>query len=1057
LVGGVFLLLNGGLPLAAQATYTPYRFTTFAGTAGGLGAADGTGAYAQFYQPFSVAVNGSGNLYVADSGNHTIRKITPAGVVTTFAGTAGSAGSVDGNGMAARFRFPRGVAVDGNGNVYVADTSNHAIRKISSAGDVTTLAGSAGAAGSADGMGVGARFNHPHALAVDASGNVYVADSLNHSIRKISPAGDVTTFAGGSRNVGNADGTGTAAQFNQPHGLAMDVGGTIYVADTYNHTIRKITPAGLVTTLAGMAGISGSDDGSGAEARFNYPWGIAVGGDGHVYVADQQNNSIRKITPTGVVTTLAGLAGSSGFANGAGAAARFDGPYGVAADGSGNVYVADTANLLIRKITAAGMVTTLAGKADNSGSADGDGASAQFAHPYGVATDGGGNVYVADASNFTVRKISSTGIVTTLAGMAGASGSTDGVGVAARFSIPWGLAVDGGGNVFVADSNNRTIRKITTAGVVTTFVGAAGVAGSADGTGAAARFLNPSGLATDGSGNLYVTDTSSSTIRKITAEGIVTTLAGTASAAGSIDGLGAAARFRFPSGLAVDASGNIFVADTNNHTIRKITPAGMVTTLAGTAGVSGSADGTGAAARFFLPCAVAMDPGGNVYVADTGNHTIRKVTSGGVVTTLGGWAGDYGSVDGTGGAARFDQPYGVAIDGSGNLYVADAVNNLIRRGVPAQAPLTIFAQPSNQSAGAGQSATLSISTSGTVPSAYQWTKDGVGISGGSGNTLTLAGVQPATTGLYAVTITDGATTVTSDPTILGVTTASEVIGAAEVLSPTAIRHPNGGIYDQVLLEGPAAAITSNYGASIVTRISFIDLTNDIVQVELFGPGTLSLVLDNPTGPAVASNYNQPSVNYMKGHVGIVVTGATEATNLSVFSLGRATAFDPTGAFNFMLPIDATNNPANNGSPLFVGQAGTVYDGVADVAFIAIASVNGKFGGLRAANANFYAAKGVTGVYAPKVAFQGPVFIGDITASDTATPMIVIGSSPDTRITGGDLLQANSQPVKVAGLTRLNFTAGSDSHGHLFSAKNNRGTLMQDGVDVTAQVVVNPAP
>ena len=346
------------------------------------------------------------------------------------------------------------------------------------------------------------------------------------------------------------------------------------MADTGNSTIRKITPAGVVTTLAGTAG---------AAARFDAPQGIAVDSAGTVYVADTSNNMIREITPAGVVTTLAGSSGGSGSADGTGAAARFSSPSGVAIDSAGTVYVADTENSTIREITPAGVVTTLAGTAGATGSADGTGAAARFSSPSGVAVDSAGNLYVADTGNSTIREITAGGVVTTLAGTAGATGSADGTGAAARFDFPMGIAVDSAGNLYVADTGNSTIRKITPAGVVTTLAGTAGATGSADGTGAAARFSSPSGVAVNSAGNLYVVDTGNSTIREITAGGVVTTLAGMAGATGSADGTGAAARFSSPSGVAVNSAGNLYVADTGNSTIREITPATVVTTVVGSA------------------------------------------------------------------------------------------------------------------------------------------------------------------------------------------------------------------------------------------------------------------------------------------------------------------------------------------------------------------------------------------------------------------------------------------------------------------------------------------
>jgi len=335
--------------------------------------------------------NGTMPELVAGSSGNT-------GIVTTLAGS-GSYSFADGTGTAASFNGPRGVAVDSSGNVYVADTSNSRIRKITSAGVVTTLAGS-GTAAYADGTGTTASFNGPQGVAVDSSGNVYVADINNNRIRKITSAGIVTTLAG-SGSYSFADGTGTAASIAQPAGVAVDSSGNVYVADSGNNRIRKITSAGVVTTLAG-SGIGAYTDGTGTTASFNGPQGVAVDSSGNVYVADSNNSRIRKITSAGVVTTLAG-SGDWAYADGTGTTASFNGPQGVAVDSSGNVYVADTSNSRIRKITSAGVVTTLAGSA--AGFADGTGTAASFNYPYGVDVDSSGNVYVADINNSRIRKI----------------------------------------------------------------------------------------------------------------------------------------------------------------------------------------------------------------------------------------------------------------------------------------------------------------------------------------------------------------------------------------------------------------------------------------------------------------------------------------------------------------------------------------------------------------------------------------------------------------------------------------------------------------------------
>jgi hypothetical protein len=317
---------------------------------------------------------------------------------------------------------------------------------------VTTFAGN-GTASSVNGSGTNATINAPIGVVVDSSGNVYVSDFSN-VIRKITPLGVVTTFAG-SGSGASTDGTGTNASFNNPYGLAIDSSGNIYVSEESGHRIRKITSAGVVTTLAG-SGSGTFADGTGASASFYRPYGVAVDSAGNVYVADAYNNRIRKITPLGVVTTLAGN-GSNGNTNGTGTNASFFHPVGITVDSDGNVYVGGIANS-IRKITPLGVVTTLAG-GSTAGSTDGTGTNAQFNECWGITIDSFGNLYVTDLNNRRIRKITSAGVVTTVAG-SGSQGSSDGTGTNASFNFPWGIAADLTGSLYVADKNNNRIRKI---------------------------------------------------------------------------------------------------------------------------------------------------------------------------------------------------------------------------------------------------------------------------------------------------------------------------------------------------------------------------------------------------------------------------------------------------------------------------------------------------------------------------------------------------------------------------------------------------------------------
>lgn len=337
-------------------------------------------------------------------------------------------------------------------------TSTPASLSIGTTG-VSTLAGWPGAYGSQDGTASNARFNYPGGICVDSSGNVYVSDGQNFTVRKITPQGQVSTVAGLAGSAGTTDGPVSVARFSGVGGVACSPSGDLYVADSGNYTIRKITPAGIVSTLAGSAGISGHVDGSGTSAEFSDPENLAVDSSGNIYVADGKGNTIRKVTPTGVVSTLAGT-GSKGSADGAASSASFNMPLAVAVDNSGNVYVADSGNSTIRVINTSGVVSTLAGLAGATGSTDDSGSRARFDTPSGLAVDASGNLFVADTVNDTIRKVSPTGNVTTVAGSAGSFEATDNYPLSARFNEPADVAVDASGVLYVADSFNNDVRRI---------------------------------------------------------------------------------------------------------------------------------------------------------------------------------------------------------------------------------------------------------------------------------------------------------------------------------------------------------------------------------------------------------------------------------------------------------------------------------------------------------------------------------------------------------------------------------------------------------------------
>jgi streptogramin lyase len=356
-IGFLCIVFAAGMYSCKQELLSPTKVkdSTIVAGSDSVGLVNGTGKAVRFNHPFGLAIDAKGNLYIADVGNSVIRKMDTAGLVSTFAGMGGVKGAANGMDSLASFNKPFGVAADASGNVYVADAGNNQIRMISAVtGMVNTFAGTGttGALNVADSVS----FNSPLGVAVDGTGNIYVADYENNLVRKITQAGVVSTLAG-SGAKGADDGLDTAATFNLPQALAVDAAGNVYVVDNGNDLIRKVTPTGQVSTFAG-SGQSGNSDGTGTGASFNSPFGITIDTSGNLYIADSGNNLIRKITPGGTVTTIAG-SGSRGAADGTGRAASFDTPAGIAVDKSGNIYVADENNNLIRKISQAGTVTTI--------------------------------------------------------------------------------------------------------------------------------------------------------------------------------------------------------------------------------------------------------------------------------------------------------------------------------------------------------------------------------------------------------------------------------------------------------------------------------------------------------------------------------------------------------------------------------------------------------------------------------------------------------------------------------------------------------------------------
>ena len=715
--------------------------TTIAGTGEQGSAGDGGPAVeAQLFIPDDVALDDSGNLYVSEALGNRVRKIDVTGRISTVAGTGVKGSKGDGGpAVEAQLNQPSELAIDTAGNIYIGEYSGYRVRKVDLEGRITTIAGTGTRGGSGDGgPATEAQFNFISGLAVDSTGNVFVSDMNEARIRMISPTGRITTIAG-TGNQGHSGDGGRAldAEIETPGGIALDSAGNLFVTEYWAGRIRKIDSAGIITTIAGTSEqLSTGDMGLALDAALDRPRGVATDSDGNLYVSENYADRVRILRPTAELSSFAVPLGASGesvvltvasdgalrlngtplvqgmeavatngnryaftqTASGAVVAEYVPGqqtvelPGGktvtlmngedgvwrigdqVAANGyrhveDGQEYLLEWtgAQWRLAKYT----IRTIAGTVDV---AEGIAATeARLFDPLAVALDSDGNAYVSEASNHRVRKINTSGVITTIAGTGERGYAGDGgPATQAEFDSPRGIVVNWLGEVFVADYGNDVARKIDVVGRVFTIR-------------TNRALFNPYGLALDLFGNVLVAESHvrNHLVRRIDFRGNVTTIAGVARQRGGFEGGGSAAeaRLNFPRAVAADAAGNVYVGDTLNHRVRKIDPTGTITTIAGTGERGHSGDGGPAVdAQLFAPTGLLVDLLGNVYISDSGNASIRKVDSSGMIETIAG-PGEPGTLGNGGPAikARLGSPRGIAMDPSGNLFVAESLNDIVRR------------------------------------------------------------------------------------------------------------------------------------------------------------------------------------------------------------------------------------------------------------------------------------------------------------------------------------------------------------------------------------------
>jgi len=829
---------------APHALLAQYAISTVAGG----GPNNLTALSASIGYPGGVALDAAGNTYIADSHSSHIFKVDTTNNLTVVAGngTHGYAGD-GGPATSAALSGPEGVFVDASGNIFIADTQNSVIREVTASnGNIITVAGTGAAGYSGDGgLATSAQLYDPYGVFVDSAENIFIADTDNCLIRKVS-GGNISTVVGNPLatpapcSYSGDGGPATSAQLDEPFGVFVDSSGNIFIADTQNSAIRVVNPgtqpitlaqiviqSGDIQTVAGISYDSGEgsacmftgDTGPATSAYLCQPAGVFVDGSENIFIADTANFAIREVATTGTITTVAGTLGTAGYTgdNAAATSATLNYPNSVVVDASSDIFIADTDNFVIREVTASNsFIQTIIGNNTLAYSGDsGLAVNAELSSPASVSIDAAGDIFIADSENSAIREVvAASGDIQTAAGngtlcaLSTALCGDTGLATSAQLNNPQGVFLDASGNIFIADTADNRIRvvntttaTITVAGIAISSQTIATVAGTGTGgysgdTGAAisAELSSPYGVFVDSNENIFIADTGNNVIREVSSSGIITTVVGNnteCTPAGATCGDGGAAtsaQLSSPAGVFVDATEDIFIADTFDNRIREVTAStGIIATVAGTGARGYSGDGSAATSALLdSPYGVYVDTAGDIFIADTQNFVIREVLAGNIQTVAGnntqGFSGDGGQST----LAELNSPTGLFGNAAGNLYVADTDNTRIRQLVPA---LFVTISPNPVSVVVSTQQQFTAVVAGSTNTAVTWSVNGTLGGNSTVGTISTTGLfqapatipAPATVTITAVSQADGKTTGSATVTIVSAPTAAQP--APQTISP----------------------------------------------------------------------------------------------------------------------------------------------------------------------------------------------------------------------------------------------------------------------------------